>query len=58
MKRKNSKVKVRIHKYNFYLGRNQTFNRTITKKKYNEIKEWTKGHPEFKNAFSIKKIIT
>lgn len=47
-------MKVRIKKYNFYLGRTQTLTRNISKKKYKELKNFTKYRPEFKNAFKIK----
>jgi hypothetical protein len=50
------KVKVVIKKYNFYSGKKQTLNRNISTKEFREIKSWQKHHPEFSNAYSIKKV--
>lgn len=50
------KIKVEIKKYNFYLGKQQKITRNITNKRFRDIKSWQKFHPEFKNAYSIKKV--
>jgi hypothetical protein len=50
------KINVEIKKYNFYLGKKQKIKRRITPKKFREIKSWQKSHPEFSNAYKIKKV--
>ncbi len=51
-----NKIRVEINKYNFYSGKEQKLTKNITKKQFREIKSWQKTHPEFSNAYKIKKV--